>query len=255
MHEELEMFKRTLAEAGVTPRKYIEGNHDYEFARAGQLSRMVGCEVEPSLAMVLESGLVITHGHVSEIRELPEIFRQCKTVAEVIAALSVDRLHARLKQSALEYDLTGVMEDWLEKAGLDGLEDWWRHILPYRQRFADTLLGAALKRGIDTTTVNTLIHMIGSRSREQVLARLCIALGGWGLVYGHTHDPHLTVIHVPDPQGKGARPVLLGNAGSMRRKRIPPTWIETQGHTMELYAYDRTKDREVLVDRVSLNNP
>src|SRR5262249_27586507 len=111
MHEELDMFKRTLAEVGVAPKKYIEGNHDYEFARAGQLSRMVGCEVEPSLAMVLESGLVITHGHVSEIRELPEIFRQCKTVAEVIAALSVDRLHARLKQSALEYDLTGVMED------------------------------------------------------------------------------------------------------------------------------------------------
>jgi UDP-2,3-diacylglucosamine pyrophosphatase LpxH len=255
MHDELEMFKRTFAEVGVFPKKYLEGNHDYEFARAGQLSEMVGCAVEPSLVAILEGGLVITHGHVSEIRELPDILRECKTVPEITAALSVDRLHARLKQSAFEYDLTGVVEDWLEKAGLDGLEDWWRHILPHRQRFVDTLLNVALARGIDTRGVNTLIHMIGSKSREQVLARLCTALGGWGLVYGHTHDPHLAVINVPDAQGGGTRAVLLGNSGSMRRKRIPPTWIETQGKTMELYAYDKSKDSEVLVDRISLDNP
>jgi glycosyltransferase involved in cell wall biosynthesis/UDP-2,3-diacylglucosamine pyrophosphatase LpxH len=255
LNEELEMFKRTFAEVGVSPRKYLEGNHDYEFARAGDLSRMVGCPVEPSLVAILDSGLVITHGHVSEIRELPDILRECKTVPEITEALSVDRLHERLKQSAFEYDLTGVLQDWLEKAGLDGLEDWWRHILPHRQRLVDTLLSVAHKRGIDTRAVDALIHMIGSKSREQVLARLCTALGGWGLVYGHTHDPHLVVINVPEAHGSGTRSVLLGNSGSMRRKRIPPTWIETQGKTMELYAYDKTKDGEVLVDRVSLDNP
>ena len=166
----------------------------------------------------------------------------------------MDRLHARLKQSALEYDLTGIVEDWLQQAGLDGLEDWWRHILPFRQRFADALLNAAHKRGIDTSAVNALSHMIGSQNREAVLGRLCAALGGWGLVFGHTHDPHLSIIHVPNPNGNGTRPVLIGNSGSMRRKRIPPTWIETQGKTMELYAYDRAADREVLVDRLSLDD-
>jgi glycosyltransferase involved in cell wall biosynthesis/UDP-2,3-diacylglucosamine pyrophosphatase LpxH len=254
MLDELDMFKRTFAEVGVAPRMYVEGNHDYEFARAGRLATMVGCAVEPSLVAVLPGGLVVTHGHVSEIRELPDILRACRTVPEITAALSVDRLHDRLKQSALEYDLSGVVEDWLEQAGLDGLEDWWRHILPHRQRFADALLNAAHRRGLDTSAVNTLSHMIGSQSREQVLARLCMALGGWGLVYGHTHDPHLVVIHVSDPNGTGTRPVLVGNSGSMRRKSIPPTWIETQGKTMELYAYDKATDREVLVDRRSLDD-
>lgn len=252
MHNELDMVRQTFAEAGVAPRGYIEGNHDYEFARAGKLAKMVGCPVEPSLVAVAEGGLVITHGHVSEIDELAGILRECRTPAEITAALSVDRLHARLKQSAFEYDLTGVAQWWMEQAGLDGLEDWWRHVLPHRRRLADALLAAAGERGVRTGAVHALSHMIGSQNREQVLARLCSALGGWGLVYGHTHDPHLTVMQVPDPHGTGTRAVLLGNAGSMRRKRLPPTWIETQGRTMELYAYDPQADREVLVDRVSL---
>jgi UDP-2,3-diacylglucosamine pyrophosphatase LpxH len=253
MFDELKMFRETFAELGIYPRKYVEGNHDYEFARAGRLAEMVGCEVEPSLVARLESGLVITHGHVSEIQELPDILRQCKTVPEIIAALSVERLHARLKESAFEYDLTGVLEDWLEQAGLDGLDEWWRHLLPQRERLVETLLNVAVRRGLDTRAFHPLIHMIGSRSREEVLARLCSALGGWGLVYGHTHDPHLHVLQVPAATGSGTHAVLLGNAGSMRRKRLPPTWIETQGKTMELYAYDRRKDREVLVDRIGLD--
>jgi glycosyltransferase involved in cell wall biosynthesis/UDP-2,3-diacylglucosamine pyrophosphatase LpxH len=251
MLTELEMFRRTFAEVGVVPRAYVEGNHDYEFARAGRLAELVGCPVEPSLVAVLPGGLVITHGHVSELRELPDILRACRTVPEITAALAVDRLHARLKQSAFEYDLTGVAQHWAEQAGLDGLEDWWRHILPQRRRLADTVLGVAVQRGLDYRALDALGHMAGSQNREQVLARLCTALGGWGLVYGHTHDPHLTVIDVLQADG-GSRPVLVGNAGSMRRKRLPPTWIETQGRTMELYAYDKGTDREVLVDRVSL---
>lgn len=252
MLKELDMVRTTFAGVGVVPRGYVEGNHDYEFARAGRLAKMVGCPVEPSLVAIADGGLVITHGHVSEIDELAGILRECRTPAEITAALSVERLHARLKQSAFEYDLTGVAQWWMEQAGLDGLEDWWRHILPHRRRLADALLTAASQRGMETGPVHALSHMIGSQNREQVLARLCAALGGWGLVYGHTHDPHLTVMHVPDPHGSGTRPVLLGNAGSMRRKRLPPTWIETQGQTMELYAYDPQADREVLVDRVSL---
>lgn len=253
MLAEMDMVRTTFAEVGVTPKGYVEGNHDYEFARAGRLAKMVGCPVEPSLVAVAAGGLVVTHGHVSEVGELAGILRDCRTPADIIAALAVDRLHARLKQSAFEYDLTGVAQGWMEQAGLDGLEDWWRHVLPHRRRLADALLSAAEQRGVDAGPVHALGHMIGSQNREQVLARLCASLGGWGLVYGHTHDPHLTVMHVPDPNGSGTRPVLLGNAGSMRRRRLPPTWIETQGRTMELYAYDPHADREVLVDRVSLD--
>jgi UDP-2,3-diacylglucosamine pyrophosphatase LpxH len=252
MVEELDMVRTTFADVGVTPRGYVEGNHDYEFARAGRLAKMVGCPVEPSLVAMTGGGLVVTHGHVSEIGELAGILRDCRTPAEITAALSGGRLHARLKQSAFEYDLTGVAQWWMEQAGLDGLEDWWRHILPHRRRLADALLAAAGQRGMETGAVHALSHMIGSQNREQVLARLSAALGGWGRVYGHTHDPHLTVMHVPDPNGTGTRAVLLGNAGSMRRKRLPPTWIETQGRTMELYAYDPQADREVPVDRVTL---
>lgn len=253
MLDELEMVRVTFAEVGVAAKGYVEGNHDYEFARAGRLAKMVGCPVEPSLVAVADGGLVVTHGHVSEIDELAGILRDCRTPADILAALSVERLQARLKQSAFEYDLTGVAQGWLEQAGLDGLEDWWRHILPHRRRLADALLTAAADRGMGGGAVHALGHMIGSQNREQVLARLCLAVGGWGLVYGHTHDPHLTLMHVPNPAGSGTRPVLLGNAGSLRRRRLPPTWIETQGRTMELYAYDPHADREVLVDRVSVD--
>lgn len=252
MRKELKMVRKVLGKAGLRPKGYIEGNHDYEFARSGELEEMIGCPVDPSLVTMLDGGLVITHGHVSEIRELPDILAQCKTKEEILAALSVRSLASRLKQTALEYDITGVFQNWLEKAGLDGLEDLWRNIFPYRQRFVDAILGEAHRRQIDTKAIGAIVQMVGSNSREKTLSQLCAAMGGHSLVYGHTHEPHLTVMRAWDPVGGVERDVLLGNSGSMRRRRLPPTWIEVQGKTMELYAYDHLKDREVLVDRKSV---
>lgn len=251
MRAELKMFRKIMREYGLIPKTYIEGNHDYEFARSGVLADLVGCEVHPSLVTVLNGGLVVTHGHVSELRDLSEILKRCTSQEQVIDALSVRALHNQLKQAALEYDLTAVFEHWVEDSGLDGIEDLWRNIFPYRRRLADAILAEAQRRSVDTKTVGTLVQLLGSKTREEALARLGTSLGGWGVVYGHTHEPHITPVRAWDPVGNVERSVLLGNSGSMRRRRLPPTWLEVDGKTMSLFAYDANKDREVLVDRKS----
>src|SRR5262249_21603052 len=117
----------------------------------------------------------------------------------------------------------------------------------------DRLMDVARSRDLEDHGVKTVIHMIGASDREQVLSQLCAALGGWGLVYGHTHEPHVTKQRVVDPLTGKERTVLLGNSGSFRRKTVPPTWIEAAFPCMELWAYNTSKDEAELLDRVSLS--
>ena len=84
------------------------------------------------------------------------------------------------------------------------------------------------------------------------LAQLGVALEGWALVYGHTHEPGLAVLEATAPHSQESRAILVGNSGSFRRKSIPPTWLEAQFPYLELWAYDPEKDDAVLVDRVGL---
>ena len=86
--------------------------------------------------------------------------------------------------------------------------------------------------------IRAVVHMIGSSDREEVLSQLCAALGGWGLVYGHTHEPHVSRQRVIDPLTGEPRTVLLGNCGSFRRKSVPPTWIESDFPHLELWAFN-----------------
>ena len=140
----------------------------------------------------------------------------------------------------------------LEDVGLNGLEDAWRSGLPVRRWLADRLMELARKRGLDDHVIRAVIHMIGSSDREEVLSQLCGALGGWGLVYGHTHEPHVSRHRVIDPLTGEPRTVLLGNCGSFQRKSIPPTWIESDFPHLELWAFDPDEGVAELVDRASL---
>jgi glycosyltransferase involved in cell wall biosynthesis/UDP-2,3-diacylglucosamine pyrophosphatase LpxH len=251
--KDVAVVRRTLDEFGVVPEIYVEGNHDYEFGRARQIEDLLGCPVAPSLVHYdAESGLVLTHGHVSELAGIQSALKAARGRQDLIDALSVDRLREALKLSALRYDVVGAVTDFLERGGLQGLEDVWRHSYEGRRWIADRLMEAARNRSIDDHGVRALIQMIGSSAREQVLSQLCSALGGWGLVYGHTHEPHVTKRQVADRASGAERAVLLGNCGSFRRKSIPPTWIEAAFPCMELWAYNATTDDAELMDRVSL---
>jgi glycosyltransferase involved in cell wall biosynthesis/UDP-2,3-diacylglucosamine pyrophosphatase LpxH len=253
VREEVAAVRRAFDEFGVAPAVYVEGNHDYEFARAGRIEALLGCPVAPSLVhRDAETWLVITHGHVSELPGLREVMRAARSRDELIDALSADRLEAALELFALQYDAVGVASDLVEGAGLRGLEDAWRHSLGARRWLADRLMEAARDRSLDDRGVKALVHMIGSSDREQVLGQLCAALGGWGLVYGHTHEPHVTKLRVVDPLSGGGRTVLLGNCGSFRRKSVPPTWVEAAFPHMELWAYNAGTGEAELVDRVTL---
>ncbi|HVS38091.1 MAG TPA: hypothetical protein VMS17_21210 [Gemmataceae bacterium] len=94
--------------------------------------------------------------------------------------------------------------------------------------------------------------MIGSSDREQALAQLCAALDGWGLVYGHTHEPHVAKRQVLHLRTGEERTVLLGNCGSFRRKNIPPTWIESAFPSLALWAYNADRKQAELLDRIAL---
>src|SRR5262249_15068673 len=142
----------------------------------------------------------------------------------LVESLSVDKLDEALKLSAMQYDMIGIVTNTLEDAGLQGLEDVWRHCFAYRQRLADAVLDAAKKYGLEKYGLRSVIHMIGSTNREQTLSQLAAALSGWGVVYGHTHEPHVSKHKTIDPISGEERTVLLGNCGSFRRKSLPPTW-------------------------------
>ena len=198
--EEVASLRRTLEEFGIVPDIYIEGNHDYEFGRGQEIEALIGCPVAPSLIhRDNETGLVLTHGHVSELPGIQSLLQSVRSREELIESLSVDRLENTLKQFALQYDMVGVVTDLLESGGLQGLEDAWRHSFAVRRGLAERLMELARKRSLDDHAVKALIHMIGSSDREQVLSQLCAALGGWGLVYGHTHEPHVTKQQVINP--------------------------------------------------------
>jgi glycosyltransferase involved in cell wall biosynthesis/UDP-2,3-diacylglucosamine pyrophosphatase LpxH len=252
--EDVATVRRTLEEFGIAPAIYVEGNHDYEFGRGRQIEGLLGCPVAPSLVHHdAETGLVLTHGHVSELPGIQAAVRAARGREELIQALSVDRLKEALKLSALRYDVVGVFADLLERAGLQGLEDAWRHSYEGRRWLADQLAESARNRCLHDGAVTALTHMIGSSDREQVLAELCSALGGWGLVYGHTHEPHVTRRRVVDPASGDERTVLLGNCGSFRRKTLPPTWIEAAFPCMELWCYNPRTEAAELMDRISLS--
>jgi glycosyltransferase involved in cell wall biosynthesis/UDP-2,3-diacylglucosamine pyrophosphatase LpxH len=252
---EIAVVRKTLDEFGIRPELYLEGNHDYEFARSRQIEGLLGFPVAPSLVHRDDpTGLVLTHGHVSELPGIQNLLKTIRSREELIDALSVDRLKDTLKLSAFQYDLVGVVTKYLEEAGLQGLEDAWRRSYDGRRWLADRLMELARERSLDDHTVKTLIHMIGSSDREHVLAQLCAALGGWGIVSGHTHEPHVTKHRVADPVTGQQRTVLLGNCGSFRRKTVPPTWIETAFPKMELWAFDAKHEKAQLIDRVSLND-
>jgi hypothetical protein len=164
----------------------------------------------------------------------------------------VDRLNEWLKMNAMQYDAVGIVVNFLESGGINGLEDVWRHCHDTRRWLADRLMEMARVHSLEDRGAKTLIHMIGSSDREQVLAQICAALGGWGIVYGHTHEPQVIKRQVTDPLTGEERTVLLGNCGSFRRKSVPPTWIETRFPCMELWAYDAECDEANLLDYVQL---
>jgi glycosyltransferase involved in cell wall biosynthesis/UDP-2,3-diacylglucosamine pyrophosphatase LpxH len=253
MQRDLKMCRSILAEHGIVPALYVEGNHDYEFARRGEIESVLGCPVASSLvARDEDTGLIVTHGHVSELPALQAIIREAGDAQRLIEALSVENLDESLKLSALQYDMIGILTGTLEEVGLQGLEDVWRHCFAYRRRLADGLLGAAEKYRLEKYGLRSVIHMIGSTNREQTLSQLAAALSGWGLVYGHTHEPHVSKHKTIDPYSGEERTVLLGNCGSFRRKSIPPTWIESQFPTLELWAFNIEKSEAERIDRVSL---
>jgi glycosyltransferase involved in cell wall biosynthesis/UDP-2,3-diacylglucosamine pyrophosphatase LpxH len=253
MERDLKMLRSVLAEFEIVPALYLEGNHDYEFARRGEIENMLGCPVAPSLvAREEDTGLILTHGHVSELPALDQIIRDSESAERLIEALSVANLDQALKIAAVQYDLIGILTGTLEEAGLQGLEDVWRHGFAYRRRLADRLLGAAEKYRLEKYGLRSIIHMIGSTNREQTLSQLAAALSGWGLVYGHTHEPHVSKHKTIDPYSGEERTVLLGNCGSFRRKSIPPTWIESQFPALELWAFNIEKNESERIDRVKL---
>lgn len=253
--EEIAAVRQTFRDHDIHPEMYIEGNHDYEFGRAEEIEDLLSCPVARSLVEYdRETGLVLTHGHVSELPGIQNLLQSVRGGKELIESLSIDRLEATLKQFALQYDMVGVVTSFLENGGLEGLEDAWRQSFSGRRWIADQLMEVARNRALDDHAVKALIHMIGSSDREHVLGQLCARLGGWGLVYGHTHEPHVTKQQVVDPLTGQSRMVLLGNSGSFRRKTVPPTWIEAAFPSMELWAYNSKDDCAECLDRVTLSD-
>jgi glycosyltransferase involved in cell wall biosynthesis/UDP-2,3-diacylglucosamine pyrophosphatase LpxH len=251
---DLAMVRRTFEAFGVVPEVYLEGNHDYEFGRARQIEALLNCRVARSLVYQdAETGVVLTHGHVSELPEIWETVRGARSPEELIDALAVDRLKEALRISALRYDVVGVVTNVMENAGLEGLEDAWRHSFAVRRWLANWLMELPRRRDGFGFGVQALIHMLGSSDREQVLGQLCNALGGWALVYGHTHEPHVSKHEVVDPPSGERRTVLLGNCGSFCRKSIPPTWVEAAYPHLELWGYRAETDDGELLDRVTLS--
>jgi glycosyltransferase involved in cell wall biosynthesis/predicted phosphodiesterase len=250
---EIELVRQTFEEFGISPTIYVEGNHDYEFARAGQIENLLGCPVAPGLVHLdAETGLAITHGHVSELPGIEGIIRAARSREALVEALSIGQCDEALKVFAFRYDAVGVVADIVERAGLQDLEDAWRSSLEPRRWLADRLIETARYYALDDCGVKAVVHMIGSSDREYVLSQLCAALGTWGLVYGHTHEPHISKHQVKDPLSGKICTVLLGNCGSFRRKSLPPTWIETVFPHMELWAYNARTDRAELIDRATL---
>ena len=251
--EDLASVRRTLDEFGIVPEAYIEGNHDYEFGRGRHIEELLGCRVAPSLIHLdARSGLVLTHGHVSELPGIQAVLKAAGSAEELFDALSVERLKESLKLSALQYDAVGIVANFLEEGGLQGLEDVWRHAYGVRRWVADRLMDVVRNRSLDDHAVKAVVHMIGSSDREQVLGQLGAALGGWGLVYGHTHEPHVTRQQAVDPLTGERRTVLLANCGSFRRKSVPPTWVEAAFPHLELWGYNPARSEAEIVDRVSL---
>ena len=251
--KEVQLVRNVLDEFGIVPELYLEGNHDYEFARDRQIENLLGCAPAPSLVHHDHAtGLVLTHGHVSEVPGIQQLIARAEGSEELLRALSVDRLQQPLRVSALKYDLVGIVTNCARGRGAQRA----------RGRLALGAAGAALaggpahgtgaQRGLDDHVIRAVIHMIGSSDREEVLSQLCGALGGWGLVYGHTHEPHVSRHRVIDPLTGEPRTVLLGNCGSFQRKSLPPTWIESDFPHLELWAFDPDGGVAELVDRASL---
>jgi glycosyltransferase involved in cell wall biosynthesis len=253
VRRDVKLVRGIFEEYGVVPELYLEGNHDYEFARGRRIEGLLGCPSAPSLVHLdRASGLVLTHGHVSEVPGIHQLIARSRDRDELVRALSVDRLQEPLRASAFKYDLVGLIANSLEDAGLNGLEDAWRAGLHVRRWLADQLMEAARQRGFDDHMIRAVIQMIGSSDREEVLSRLGAALGGWGLVYGHTHEPHVSRRRVIDPLTGKPRTILLGNCGSFCRRSIPPTWIESDFPHLELWAFQPDKSKAELIDRASL---
>jgi UDP-2,3-diacylglucosamine pyrophosphatase LpxH len=253
IRREINLVRDVLDDYGLVPELYLEGNHDYEFARARQIEDLLGCPIAPSLVHHdPATGLVLTHGHVSEVPGIQQLIARARDRDELISALSVDRLQEPLRVSALKYDVVGIVATSLEDAGLDGLEEAWRGGLHARRWLADRLMELVRKRGLDDSLIRAVVHMIGSSDREEVLSQLGAALGGWGLVYGHTHEPHVGRQRVIDPLTGKWRTVLLGNCGSFGRKSVPPTWIESDFPHLELWAFNAEEGLAELVSRASL---
>src|SRR5262245_6254959 len=98
---------------------------------------------------------------------------------------------------------------------------------------------------LQSDVVQTAIHRIAAASREKRLLELCGTLGGSILVYGHTHEPSVRIAQVVDSASRLPREVIIANTGSFRRKKLPPTWVETDDRTVSLYAYDHRTNTAV----------
>jgi hypothetical protein len=204
--------------------------------------------------VAVRQGLIMTHGHVAELPGLPRLLKSDLTPDAIIAALAPERLGAELKSAVLQYDVIGLVSHTAEDLGLSGVEDLWRNILPARQRLADVLLAELRRRHLDTDIVMDVIHKIGVSSREEVLLKLCSTLGGWGVVYGHSHEPSVRLGEAVHPITGERRPAIIANSGSFRRQQLPITWLEAEPstRTISLMAYDAEADEAVLVDQASL---
>lgn len=255
MHQELGMFRRIMQETGARVRMIVEGNHDWESARAQRLAELVGCEVEESLVAMGPDGTVLTHGHVGELPELEQIIESGKASDDIIAALSVEKLRPALKRAAFEYDVIGLIEHGLEDIGLKGLDDMWRNIGTARHRLAEWVQKLVALPGLElrSPAVQTAIHRLAVASREKMLLKLCGALGGNKIVYGHTHEPYVRLATVIDPVSRQPREVIIANTGSFRRKKMPITWVEVHGRTVCLYGYDHKNNAAVLIESISLS--
>jgi glycosyltransferase involved in cell wall biosynthesis/predicted phosphodiesterase len=253
LHAEIEMIRRTFTEFGIKPIQYLEGNHDYEFGRAGEIEELIGTPVAKSLVhRDEETGLVLTHGHISELPELNELLSSDCPHEELVNRLSIESLKPALRLSALRYDLVTSLTNLIEQVGLEGLEEGWRSSLKARRKLASWLSQQPGIQRHNERGMQALLHMIGSSDRERILGELCHRLGGWGLVYGHTHEPHLTLQSLVDPRTGQRWTVLLGNSGSFCRKSIPPTWIEAEFPAMELWCYDSQTRSAQLMERLEL---
>jgi UDP-2,3-diacylglucosamine pyrophosphatase LpxH len=259
MQKELQMILKVLQECGMSFKKCMLGNHDFEYLLKGVMEKLLGHRVEPSLITCTMNNLLLTHGHVSELALLPSILEAHRGSRDAIMqALSIKALQKPLEDMAVMYDLIGYGEKVLQRVGIHGFNEFWRNIFPIRKRVARMLVDAIEGNGLPTEHMNAMMHMLGSEHREMMLAELALATDCQGFVFGHTHDPVLTVLELRGNQ------VLGGNVGCFRRKGTPITWIEAcrqkRGReteiVMELFGYEARKgwkgDRDVLIDRRSV---